>query len=162
VNKTLFCMDIDGTIAHAGRRFAEAGEEPNRDQKDVYEAWLSRIQSHETMLQDAPVVGMQSLLWSLYNSPNELIYLTAREEKYRYTTCQWLNNHSFPNGSLYMRGEGDHRDGVELKEALIKMTKNLYHCDAVVVVDDDGKGDIEAMCARNGYTFLKARSGGQK
>jgi hypothetical protein len=47
----------------------------------------------------------------------------------------------------------------DLKEIALASTRDAW--ESVVVMDDDEHGAIEAMCKRNGYTFLKARSGGQ-
>ena len=39
--KTLFIIDIDGTVAHAGKRFREAGPEPSRNDPAVYAVWVN-------------------------------------------------------------------------------------------------------------------------
>lgn len=161
--KTLFIIDIDGTLAHAGRRFREAGPEPDRNDGRLYEEWVRRVQSEESLSADEPVIGMKSLLHGLGCS-NECIpvYLTSREEVWRKTTRSWLDRHRFPYFKLIMRSVGNYSEGGVFKENSIDILCQENHVSTVVVLDDDGKGDIEDMCKRRGWTFLKARSGGQE
>lgn len=164
---TLFIIDIDGCIAHAGRRFEEAGPEPDRSNKEVYEAWVRRVQNEDSLLADKPVPGMISLCQALseycLSGGNAMQYVTSREERWRDVTTRWLEKHHFPRRlALTMRGNGNYAEGVDFKETMIDMLVQVSGCEEVVVVDDDGRGDIEPMCARRGWTFLKARSGGQR
>lgn len=159
---TLFILDIDGTLAHAGRRIDKAGPEPTRHIKETYDAWVTRINAG--MGNDSPVPGMRDLCTLLSRDAGfgYLVYLTSREDKYFSDTAQWLFDHGFPMEQLIMRPEGNIQEGAVFKERVINLAKYQYKADAVVVVDDDGRGEIEEMCSKNGFTFLKARSGGQK
>jgi beta-phosphoglucomutase-like phosphatase (HAD superfamily) len=158
--RTLFILDIDGTLANAADRFQRAGHEPSRSDRAAYSSWLHRVQSEATLAMDKPVPGMAPLVLSLAASDDAIAYVTSREEKYRAVTEAWLLKNHFPqHRQLYMRGADDWRSSGELKEAIIKILAVPY--DAVVVVDDDPLGDVQSMCSRNGYTFLKACSGGE-
>lgn len=159
----LFVIDIDGTIADAGRRFAEAGPEPSRDNKLVYDAWVRAVQSPESLSSDKPVPGMLALCRALGYYPfDHVVYLTSREERWRLVTEEWLTTHKFPRLALIMRGNGNYLEGGEFKESTIDTLMQTKNASDIVVIDDDGRGDIEDMCKRRGWTFLKARSGGQK
>lgn len=162
--KTLFIIDIDGTIAHAGRRFAEAGTEPTRHYKDVYEAWVARVQNEHSLMQDEPVAGMRTLCRALEHYPySDTVFLTSREERWRKITNEWIKENGFPfTIKLVMRGDGNYSEGADFKEGAIDILMQAYRSTEVVVVDDDGQGTIEEMCKRRGWTFLKARSGGQE
>lgn len=159
----LLVIDIDGTIAHAGDRFAKAGPEPKRDDREVYTAWVNRVQTAESLAADKPVAGMATLLldWA-FSQHIEPVYLTSREEKWRTVTEKWLKDNNFPNYRLVMRQDNDWSDTAKYKEAYISWVLKYTQLETAVVIDDDEHGTIEAMCARNGWTFLKARSGGQK
>lgn len=165
--KTLFVIDIDGTISDASQRFKEAGPEPDRT-TDVegHDLWLKRVQSEILVIKDEPVKGMRNLLDCIYTvtvrqSEVELIYLTARTEDLRQATELWLYKNKFPmHADLFMRAVGDKsKSGIYKEQVIQREVKNKGY-EAVVVIDDDPLGDIEEMCKRNGYTFLKAKSGG--
>lgn len=161
--KTLLAVDLDGTIAHAGDRFSLAGPEPSRLDPDIYRAWVDRVQNHETLLNDKLVPGMQWLLWSLEYGQNlqrmKVIYLTAREEKWRGVTEQWLAKHKLPKFELIMRPDDNEDESGVFKEKMINLAIAAYGCDEVVVLDDDQRGDIHEVCLANGWTFFKACSG---
>lgn len=154
-------MDIDGTIANATERFKKAGPEPKERGKE-YSAWLQRVQNELLLTQDEPVKGMKALCYAFSHNPvTSLVYLTGRSEIYREVTEDWLFKHRFPqfHAPLLMRPKQNRQGNGILKERLIKAYLQNSKED-VIVIDDDYNGDIEEMCLRNGYTFLKARSGG--
>jgi hypothetical protein len=158
-------IDIDGTITNGERRFKTAGPEP-RGRGPKYWAWLNKVQTAKKLLADKPVPGMQQLVQRFSTLPTAeqepvfIFYLTGREDKYRAVTKQWLKANGFPNLLLQMRPIGDNKPNGEFKEAVI----NLYNCfsgEPVLVIDDDYTGEIAKVCKKNGWTFLKAMSGGQ-
>lgn len=155
----LVVLDIDGTIANGERRFKNAGPEPDRSNLEVYNKWVETVNTGIGM--DYPVQGMQDAAYALW-SHRELIYLTSREEQHRLVTEEWLKRHGFPPAQLFMRPNGDSSPTPELKEREIRKAIQEYTPSAILVIDDDEHGTIEAMCHKNGWTFLKARSGGQK
>jgi hypothetical protein len=157
---TLFVFDIDATIAHAGRRLKEAGPEPSRDDKAIYDHWVRNVQNEKSLLEDKPVPGMAQLLNEL--SAANVMYLTSREEKWRSVTKEWLIINDMPDFNLVMRGNDDYRDSAEFKIEAIKFVQAMQGSTSVVVFDDDEHGELEKVCAKEGYTFLKARSGGQR
>lgn len=154
----LVVIDIDGTIADAGRRFKEAGPEPSRHNWKAYTAWVESVQNEQSLLEDAPVPCMLNMVSSLAKE-HHLIYLTSREEQWRSVTRKWLKAHKFPERPLLMRPNGSRIETAELKE------ERIQHCqgdEQVLVIDDDEHGTLEAVCKKHGWVFLKARSGGQK
>jgi hypothetical protein len=154
-------MDIDRTIADAKKRFKKAGPEPKSRGKK-WGKWLRAIQNKKTLLKDEPVPGMALLCWAIHNA-NNLVYLTGRSEIYRSVTERWLHENGFPVGALVLMRPKQNRDmNGALKQRIIEkhLLRLRYTCtESVIVIDDDQNGDIEDMCHRNGYTFLKARSG---
>lgn len=148
-------MDIDGTIADASRRFLKAGEEPRGRGKN-WSKWLRMVQNKKTLSEDTPVPGMVQLCHRLTTT---LVYLTGRSEIYKEVTEVWLMRNLFPEAPLLMRPKRNRMKNGKLKEKLIKEFYVEFF-GSVIVIDDDQNGDIERMCHKNGYTFLKARSGG--
>lgn len=160
--KTLFVFDIDGTLANGQRRFEEAGAEPSRDDRPAYLKWVSDVQNEKSLAADEVVSGMVEFVLATSVLGTDSIYLTSREEQWRPVTARWLIAKGFPTLPLILRPSNNWADGAEFKEIAIKTYLATNRCDSVVVVDDDEKGTIEEMCKRNEWTFLKARSGGQK
>lgn len=158
MGKTLFVLDIDGTLADASKRYKKAGKEPSRKNKRVYDSWIKRVQNERLLLADKPVAGMLRFVNSLPSA--DIRYITSREHKWAHTTRKWLNSTGFNFAHMHHRNDGDYRSAGKVKEDKIKLTLSCYpEYTSVVVVDDDPKGDIEKMCHKNGYTFLKAKSG---
>lgn len=154
---TLFAIDIDGTLANATERLKRAGKEPSRKNSKAYKKWVTSV--NKGMKDDLPVPGMLSLIKGL--GEDKVVYLTSRDASLRKVTQEWLMLHNFPHYGLIMRPTGSHTEGVDFKEIALETLYWSTQATAIVVIDDDGKRDIEKMCKRNGYTFLKARSGGQ-
>lgn len=155
----LFIIDIDGTIADGSSRFALAGPEPERSDEKRYLTWVKKVNSN--LDKDKPVLGMAELVHSLLNSDHEAVYVTGREERHRTLTVGWLEDNGFPSLKLIMRPNLNWSSNADFKEVVIATLRAEISHD-ILVIDDDEHGKIEAMCKRNGYTFLKARSGGQK
>lgn len=158
---TLFVIDIDATLAHAGSRLAVAGTEPSRAQLDVYNVWLDKVQNANSLLADKPVPGMIDFVKALRKGSMSVVLLTAREEKWRDVTEAWLLRNQCPKLPLVMRPNDNFMDSDAFKASEITELKALFQCTDVVMVDDDGTGAIESICKFHGWTFLKARSGGQ-
>lgn len=155
--KLLVIVDIDCTIADAKWRNVLAGKEPARTNWKKYRQWLKRVQSKEMLLKDKPVPGMKEIVQLLSKNA---VYITARQETYRSVTKKWLKTNGFPSLPLYMRANRSKISAGQYKEnvinSILARTKKFVH---VVVLDDDYRGDIELMCKKNNFTFLKALSG---
>lgn len=151
--KVLYCIDIDCTLTNARQRYLDAGPEPDRSDKAAHEAWVKLVMRPEAMIDDVPVPGMEALVSLLDN----LVYVTARNEKHFEETKAWLALHGFPPADILMRASLDRRGAGDIKRDLIAAYKRPH--EHVMVIDDDPHGDIEAMTRKEGWTFLKARTG---
>jgi hypothetical protein len=151
----LVVIDIDGTIADGTRRFAYAGPEPDRE-RDVaaYEAWKTKVNAG--IEHDSPVPGMKEFVCAV---ADQAVYMTARGSSLRAPTREWLRHNGFPDLLIIMRAEEDYRPSAKYKEWAIERLLTAEH-ESVVVCDDDERGELQAVCARRGWTFLKAVSGG--
>lgn len=158
----LIFVDIDGTCTNAARRFKRAGKEP-KGRGPAYYKWLAKVQTPRSLMADKPVAGMQRLVSALDSSGdvNDTVYLTGREEIHRRLTLTWLEDQGFPSLPLIMRPIGNIQSNGEFKEKVILgLTARLgLRKEPVVVIDDDHTGEIEIVCRKHGWTFLKARSG---
>lgn len=152
---SLFVIDIDGTIADGRRRFVAAGPEPDRE-RDVagYEVWKARVNAG--IEHDVPVPGMLDFVRAV---AGQAVYMTARGSSLRAPTREWLKRHGFPDLLIIMRAEEDARPSAKYKEWAIERLLTSDH-ETAVVVDDDERGELAAVCARRGWTFLRALSGG--
>lgn len=142
----LYIIDLDGTIADDRARKIAAGPEPSRDDKLAYLHWLHDIQNEQTLAADAPIDGMATLLRGLAREQAIIVYLTAREEKYRDVTKQWLRKHNFPTAHvLLMRPNGSWASSRDLKAGCINEIKLTYPNFPMIAIDDDGSGDCAAL-----------------
>lgn len=157
----LVIIDIDGTIADASRRFEVAGKDPGPSDQVKHDQWIAKVQNEEMILSDPAVPGMREMIHAMgCMGLVEIIYLTGREDQFRTVTEKWLAMHKFPSHLLEMRIAGDRTRNCDFKEIVINRLKYIYKADNVVVLDDDQRGELEKVCTKNKWTFLKARSGG--
>lgn len=151
--KLLVLIDIDGTCADPGDRFSSVPiPEPANRTNPEYVEYLKQVQTREKMLQDKPIYGMQKFVESLPHA----VYLTARDEEHRKTTMDWLRMHNFPHLDLYMRESSDTQPSPQFKEGIIKTILAFGHHQNVIMVDDED--GMLAICERNNWTFLQAKS----
>lgn len=157
----LYIVDIDGTLADDRQRKLRAGKEPQRSNKSEYLQWLAAIQNPISLLNDATVPGMRRLLegLTLHKMGSQefphIVYLTAREEKWRDVTCQWLTEKGFPKAPLLMRPDNNWESTRILKEFFIK--ELLPTCSQAIAIDDDGSGDCSEMYNELGIGHLHVR-----
>lgn len=148
-------VDMDATLANASARYARAGMEPAREDKDAYLAWLTRVQSEATLRMDKPNAGVLEMIQMLANAGAIITYVTAREEIYREVTAQWLWNVQAPRGGLHMRARGDYRSMPEVKKEKLRMILDEYPEHQVVALDDDPRGEAASMYAALGINHFK-------
>lgn len=117
-------VDIDGTIANTEHRIHYI----TNGHKD-WDKW------HANAHKDEPISEVVELL-HMANENNILILLcTARDEKCRNDTINWLAEHSIPYHRLYMRKKGDRRDDDIAKfEMLESILEEGY--EPVLVLED--------------------------
>jgi phosphoglycolate phosphatase-like HAD superfamily hydrolase len=152
----LVVVDIDQCISDGRRRALVAGAEPDRT-RDVarYNTWRDTINAG--IEHDDPVPGMRELVAALTEAGHDVVYVTARGSSLRGPTRDWLKAHDFPDLLVIMRAETDFRKSCDYKEWAINKMLTSDH-QPVLVLDDDERGELEAVCKRRGWTFLKAVS----
>lgn len=154
MSSLLIICDIDLTIADARHRFEKAGKMPSKKSRKVYQRWLDRLQTDESLFADPVIEATKKLLRSM-SRESEIVYLTGRDGKFRAVTKDWLNVNEFPDGVLLMRAGDDYRSARDFKEQQVKNIKGYYHGSIILALDDDKDGDCSAMYLKHGITHLK-------
>ncbi|MCY4641509.1 MAG: hypothetical protein OXC41_02250 [Gammaproteobacteria bacterium] len=123
--KRLVLLDIDGTLADNSHRQHLVSSPPKR--------W------HEfftKMTDDIPNVAVVNLYRTLCRSGDyDVVLVTARPEKYRSVTEDWLRRYNIDWTMLLMRADGDFRPDAEIKREMLDKLKCTL--DEIVFVIDD-------------------------
>lgn len=158
---TLFIIDIDATIADVSERLQRVGPEPDLADKSAYRSWVAKMMNPIELANDKPVIGMTAVVNALaFGQQGRVMFLTSREERWRKVTQEWLEQSGFRRGVLVMRPNDSYSDTAGFKEQIISQWQCSGDYSDVVVFDDDQAGTLEKVCAKRGWCFLKARSGG--
>lgn len=131
----VFC-DIDHVLSDAGWRDHMLGR------WDEYHAAGDR---------DEPIHEMVWLVAALRRSGATVIGLTARPEKWRALTEEWLARHGIELNGLLMRPSGDLRTSPELKLAL---ALELYSAGEIAMMIDDREDILKAFRGAGITTLL--------
>jgi hypothetical protein len=119
MNKATIICDIDGVIADCTHRLSHIqGEKPDWD------AFFAACG------EDAPMMPMIRFLRELEDR-FEILYVTGRPERSRYTTVLWMAKYDLPirvGADLYMRKDGDHRQDYEVKAEMFdkEIARDIY------------------------------------
>ena len=140
-NRPYVLVDIDHTLSNAWWRDSLIGD------WDAY---------HAVSGQDNPLQDVITMVNALHRCGRSIIGLTARPEKWRQLTMEWLVKHFVSMDELLMRSDDDFRPAPEVKVALalerFKDESNLRN--QVALVLDDREDVIEAFRAL-GVTALQ-------
>jgi phosphoglycolate phosphatase-like HAD superfamily hydrolase len=107
MTQSCYVFDIDGTIADCSHRIHLIQTLP----KD----WRSFFAACHL---DKPIPHVIELARSL-SSRRHIVYVSGRSDECRQQTEAWLKDHRLPEGVLYMRKAGDHRDDDIIKLELL-------------------------------------------
>lgn len=143
-SRNLILIDLDDTVSASWRR-----------QHLVDDSWEA---FHADLINDEPIWDivrvLEALSWKVPGSP-ELIGLTARPEKWRRLTMDWLLRHDVQLDGLLMRPDDDFRPSAQVKVDLVaNMVGGVYAIkDRVLCVIDD-RDDVLKAFAALGVTTL--------
>jgi hypothetical protein len=139
--KPCYLFDLDGTVADNAHRLHYIQGSP----KD-WKAFFSEVEG------DKPILPVITLAQDLANSGKLIVYVSGRSSECRRATLRWLAAYNLPDGALYMRKEGDHRDDYVIKiELLAQILADGY---TPLFVFDDRDAVVKAwreaglMCAQ--------------
>lgn len=106
--KNIILCDIDGTVANNDHRqhFLEG--------KKDWDGFFSELSN------DMPIIPIINLVNREHANGNEIVFLTGRPERYRYSTTLWLKEYFDFEFRLLMRKNNDQRNKLEIKKEIFK------------------------------------------
>ena len=123
--KNIILCDIDGTVANNDHRqhFLE-------DKKD-WDGFFSEL------VNDQPIQIIIDKVIQEQASGKEIVFLTGRPERYRYSTMLWLKEFFNFEFRLLMREDDDQSNKVIVKDRIFR--ENFNHDEIYCVIDNDQK-----------------------
>ena len=127
-SKKLVLFDIDGTLADNSHRQHFLTSSPK--------SW---DEFYDKMNEDRPNVDVVGLCRTLTRSDDyDVVLVTARPERYRSVTEDWLSRHAIDCPRLLMRANEDFRPDAEVKQEMLgELTSSLD--DIAFIIDDRTK-----------------------
>jgi hydroxymethylpyrimidine pyrophosphatase-like HAD family hydrolase len=143
--KKLWVFDIDGTLADNEHRMHHL------DGKKEWDKFFAKQHL------DEPYQPVIDVLHALANDRpgDEVIIVTARDERFREDSLEWLNRHIpwISNDHMYMRPAGDRSDDDKMKVNIIKTWLQRHPNYTVGAIFDDRHRIIDAFRKEGWYTF---------
>ena len=140
-----YIVDIDGTIANTEHRIHYI----TNGHKD-WDGW------HSNAHKDEPIEEVVSILDMAAAAGIKIVLCTARDEKCRQDTIDWLHANDIPYDALYMRRKGDRRDDDIIKFELLKVIRADGY-DPILVLEDRDR--VVKMWRRAGLRCLQVSEG---
>jgi len=118
-------FDVDGTLCDVSgiRHYVR---DPLKKNFRAFHAASAYVPAHE------PVVNLAK---QLHEAGVVIFVVTARRERWRYVTSNWLRKYEVPHDYLYMRDDWDDRRDVEVKRDILVSIRN--HHNVILAVDDN-------------------------
>lgn len=146
VTKGWILCDLDGTLADVEHRRHHVQKEP-KDWKSFF----------DEMGKDPVRMEVSSMVIDYYNKGHGIIYVSARPEKYRQQTLNWLSYNGLGFGfTLIMRRDDDTRPDTEVKQNIL----DTYFPDKsqiFKVIDD--RPSVIRMWKENGLDVIDVGKG---
>lgn len=136
--KNIILCDIDGTVANNDHRqhFLEG--------KKDWDGFFSEL------VNDLPIQIIIDKVIQEQGSGKEIVFLTGRPERYRYSTTLWLKNYFNFEFKLLMRKDNDQRNKILIKKEIFE--ENFINEEIFLVIDNDK--DLLKMWKGFGLTTL--------
>lgn len=138
--KNIILCDIDGTIANNDHRqhFLEG--------KKDWDGFFSEL------VNDLPIQIIIDKVIQEQSNGKEIVFLTGRPERYRYSTTLWLKEYFDFEFKLLMRADNDQRNKLIIKKELFE--ENFVNNKIFLIIDNDK--DLLKMWKDFGLTTLDA------
>ena len=121
--KKIILCDIDGTIADNDHR-----QHFLQGKKD-WDGFFSEL------INDEPIIKIIKKINAYHDAGKNIIFLTGRPERYRYSTTLWLKENFDFEFKLLMRKNSDYRNKLEVKEEIFN--ENFSSNDIECIFDND-------------------------
>jgi hypothetical protein len=109
-------IDLDGTLSDCNHRL-HLIEGPKKNWDSFFEGCI-----------DDPVIEPMLNILKMFRDDYKIVIITARPEKNRELTTQWLYNNQIKFDALYMRRNVDFRKSPQVKSDLVDQAiANLYN-----------------------------------
>lgn len=108
-----YIFDLDGTLADGSHRIHHITEKNPKD----WDTYFSLCGD------DKLIEHIADLACDLFDSGASIVYITGRTDTCEQATRDWIRGHELPEGKLYMRKAGDHRNDDELKIEMLAQVK---------------------------------------
>lgn len=109
---------------------------------------------HSQLSGDVPYGTMVDLIQSFNDHDDTVIAVTARPERWRAATLNWLVRYGVKIDHLYMRGDGDYRPACEVKCDIVRKIVKAHEVDKIDLVIDD-RDDV--LAALKGSDLVRCR-----
>ena len=121
--KKIILCDIDGTIANNDHR-----QHFLQGKKD-WDGFFSEL------INDEPIDRIIKKINAYHDAGKNIIFLTGRPERFRYSTTLWLKENFEFEFKLLMRKDSDYRNKLEVKEEIFN--ENFSSNDIECIFDND-------------------------
>ena len=123
--KNIILCDIDGTIANNDHRqhFLEG--------KKDWDGFFSEL------INDLPIHSIIEMVNKEHNNGKEIIFLTGRPERYRYSTTLWLKEYFNFELKILMRKDNDQNNKLIVKKEIFEENFLLNEIDYIIDNDRD-------------------------
>tara|TARA_B100000989_G_scaffold286656_1_gene255521 strand:- start:456 stop:890 length:435 start_codon:yes stop_codon:yes gene_type:complete len=123
--KNIILCDIDGTVANNDHRqyFLEG--------KKDWDGFFSELSN------DTPIIPIINLVKEEHANGKEIVFLTGRPERYRYSTTLWLKEYFDFEFGLLMREDNDQSNKIIVKDKIFQ--KKFNYEEISYVIDNDQK-----------------------
>jgi phosphoglycolate phosphatase-like HAD superfamily hydrolase len=144
----ILLVDIDHTLSDARWRDPLLLERP-----------VDWDRYHTLSIQDKPIKGVVAMVNSLGIAGWYIVALTARPNRWRKVTMEWMGNVGVRVDEILMRDTEDYRPSPEVKQELLQnyTHRNVAPDNAVIIIDD--REDVALFFKALGYTVLQVHAG---
>lgn len=108
---------------------------------------------HAASVKDEPLHDVVKLIKAMHRSGAVIIGLTARPEKWRKVTLDWLIKHNVPIDELLMRGDTAYHPAPEIKLKLVAERFTSPKDEVAFIIDD--RDDVVMAFKELGITALQ-------
>jgi hypothetical protein len=122
----IYVFDLDGTLADCSHRLHYIGAShtsfvgTEQTQGKDWDAFFAACKD------DKPIFEVITVARALAKAGHTIVYSTGRPARTGGNTKEWLSKFRVPDGPLYLRKDGDHREDYIVKEESLSRILEFY------------------------------------